>query len=248
MGRFLWGSPQPAALAYHIFYLLLYRKFYQMQTFKTSKSRENILSKIRKGLKEHPLPIPYPDVEKELKKEVFTHDANSPEEQFAAAFIQLGGKFVYCDNEQIFLDNMATLCESRAWSKVLCSDRHALQLFQNNKFTAIQLADPAIENADACITDCETLVARTGSVFLSSKQFMGRTASVFYPVHIIIAYAGQVVNDIEDALDGLKKKYGDKLPSMINLNTGPSRTADIEKTLVVGVHGPGEVFCFYINA
>jgi L-lactate dehydrogenase complex protein LldG len=57
-----------------------------------------------------------------------------------------------------------------------------------------------------------------------------------------------VVPDIEDAFTFLKKKYGAQMPSMINLNTGPSRTADIEKTLVVGVHGPGEVFCFYVNA
>ena len=77
---------------------------------------------------------------------------------------------------------------------------------------------------------------------------MGRVASVYYPVHIVFAYTNQVVYDIEDSLALMKKKYGTNLPSMINLATGPSRTADIEKTLVVGVHGPGEVFCFLINA
>ena len=77
---------------------------------------------------------------------------------------------------------------------------------------------------------------------------MGRVASVYYPVHIVFAYSNQVVPDIEDGLNTIKKKYGNDIPSMINLNTGPSRTADIEKTLVVGVHGPGEVFCFLINA
>jgi L-lactate dehydrogenase complex protein LldG len=109
-------------------------------------------------------------------------------------------------------------------------------------------ADVSDGTADACITGCEYLVARTGSVFLSSKQYLGRTATVFYPVHIIVAYAGQVVPDIQQGLELLTKKYGANLPSMINLNTGPSRTADIEKTLVVGVHGPGEVFCFLVNA
>ena len=77
---------------------------------------------------------------------------------------------------------------------------------------------------------------------------MGRTAPVYYPVHIVVAYANQVVHDIEDGFNAMKKKYGTDLPSMMNLTTGPSRTADIEKTLVVGVHGPGEVFCFFINA
>ena len=76
---------------------------------------------------------------------------------------------------------------------------------------------------------------------------MGRTTPVYYPVHIVVAYAGQIVPDIKDGLNLLKEKYSDNLPSLINLNSGPSRTADIEKTLVVGVHGPGEVFCFYVN-
>ncbi len=53
--------------------------------------------------------------------------------------------------------------------------------------------------------------------------------------------------DINDAFTILVKKYGNNLPSSISLATGPSRTADIEKTLVVGVHGPKEVYCFLID-
>jgi L-lactate dehydrogenase complex protein LldG len=76
---------------------------------------------------------------------------------------------------------------------------------------------------------------------------MGRVAPIFYPVHIVVAFAHQLVPDIVDALKLVQSRYGDQLPSMINLNTGPSRTADIEKTLVVGVHGPAEVYCFFVN-
>jgi hypothetical protein len=45
----------------------------------------------------------------------------------------------------------------------------------------------------------------------------------------------------------MQAKYGDQMPSMISFATGPSRTADIEKTLVVGVHGPKEVYCFLLD-
>ena len=219
-----------------------------MQTFKTSKSRENILSNIRKGLNEMPLPMPYPETEKDTKDNMFATSELMLEEVFAEAFIKLGGKFVFCDNEQDLMEKMAALYEARGWGQLLCSDRRLLQLFQNNKLSIAQLADPAIEKADACITDCEVLVARTGSILFSSKQYMGRSASIFYPVHIVVAYANQVVPDIENSIELMRKRYGNNLPSMINLNTGPSRTADIEKTLVVGVHGPAEVFCFYVNA
>ena len=88
------------------------------------------------------------------------------------------------------------------------------------------------------------LVARTGSMILSSASLSGRTTSVYAPVHICIAKTNQLVYSIDQALENMVSKYGDSIPSMMSLATGPSRTADIEKTLVVGVHGPKEVFCF----
>lgn len=219
-----------------------------MQTFKTSKSRENILARIRKGLSEASLPMPFPEVEKEATHTAFAPQGLSAEETFAQSFIQLGGKFIFCDNEQDLLDNIFSLYEGRGWQQLLCAEPRLQQIFENNKLGIVHPAHPDIDKADACITTCELLVARTGSVFISSRQHYGRTSPVFYPVHIIVAYADQVVADIPDGIKALKEKYGNNLPSMINLNTGPSRTADIEKTLVVGVHGPGEVFCFFVNA
>ena len=76
---------------------------------------------------------------------------------------------------------------------------------------------------------------------------MGRTAPVFYPAHIVVLYSDQIVLDIQHAIDYVKEHNPDGLPSIINLNTGPSRTADIEKTLVVGVHGPKEVYCLFVQ-
>ena len=217
-----------------------------MQTFRTSKAKENILSRIRRALNSERLPMPFPDAEK-MNNEVFAGSGQEVEETFAESFIKLGGKFVFCENEQELLEQINNLYDSRGWQHLFCAEPRLLQVFQNNKINIVEPADINNSHADACITGCEYLVARTGSVYISSKQHLGRTATVFYPVHIIVAYAGQVVPVIGDGLNLLKKKYGSALPSMINLNTGPSRTADIEKTLVVGVHGPGEVFCFLVN-
>lgn len=193
------------------------------------------------------MPMPFPDVEKNMDT-IFQHAPQDMEEVFAEAFIKLGGKFIFCESEQDLLHNINVLHESRGWEQLLCSEERLLKLFHNNKMDIVSPADPKAESAEACITGCEMLVARTGSILLSSKQPLGRTAPVYYPVHLVFAYADQIVPDIEDAFNTLRKKYENDLPSMINLTTGPSRTADIEKTLVVGVHGPGEIFCFLINA
>ena len=218
-----------------------------MQTFKTSIARENILGKIRKGLAGQELPMPFPDVEKN-NSAIYAHSDIAAEEQFAEAFIKLGGKFVFCEGEHELMEYIFHLNENREWKQLLCTEERLLKVFQNNKLDILSPADAFPEGADACITGCETLVARTGTIMLSSRQHLGRSGPVYYPVHIVVAYANQIVPDIEDAFNMLRKKYGTDLPSMINLTSGPSRTADIEKTLVVGVHGPGEIFCFLVNA
>ncbi len=218
-----------------------------MQTFKTSKSKENILAKIRKELNKASVPIPYPELEKRNTEQIYAPAGMSDEEKFADSFNALGGKFVFCSNKEELIDKIHALHENRGWKKMLCAEQDILAGMQATGADIAMSAEDNQEDAEACITGCELLVARTGSVIISSRQNMGRTSSVFYPVHIIVAYTKQVVPDIGDAINTMKNKYGADMPSMINLNTGPSRTADIEKTLVVGVHGPGEVFCFLVN-
>lgn len=218
-----------------------------MHTFKTSKAKENILAKIRKSLGDEKLPMPYPDAEKKTDP-IYTYSGFSPEEVFAETFLSLGGKFIFCDNEQELMSNICILYQNQGWKQMLCANERLLKLFHNNKIDIVLPANPPMESADACITDCELLIGRTGSIMLSSAQNMGRTAPMYYPVHIVFAYIDQVVYDIDDAIKVMKRKYGSNIPSMINIATGPSRTADIEKTLVVGVHGPAKVYCFLINS
>lgn len=212
-----------------------------------SKSRESILGRIKRSLTGYKAPMPFPEAEKQTLAEVFASSDLSDEELFAQEFTKLGGKFVYCDNEQELLNNLTNLYDSRGWNELLCSEQQTLNWAKDAELDFIHPSDPENTTADASITGCEVMVARTGSVLLSSKQHHGRVSPVFYPAHIIIAYPDQMANDIGPGLEAIKTKYGGELPSMINLNTGPSRTADIEKTLVVGVHGPGEVFLFYVN-
>jgi L-lactate dehydrogenase complex protein LldG len=96
------------------------------------------------------------------------------------------------------------------------------------------------------VTACEALIARTGSVMVTSGKH-SRVLSVYPPVHIVVAYTSQVVMEIKDGLHILRNKFGKTQPSMISFISGPSRTSDIEKTLVIGAHGPRELFVFLID-
>lgn len=100
------------------------------------------------------------------------------------------------------------------------------------------------KNIEVGITDCEFLIAHTGSAMVSSAQKGGRQLFVYPSVHVIVAKKSQIVEYLENAYSAIQNKYRENLPSQIAIITGPSRTADIEKTLVMGAHGPRELWVF----
>lgn len=140
---------------------------------------------------------------------------------------------------------LQTLFTARQWNKIFSNEFNLSKTLREHNLKIN--SEPNLADCDVAITSCECLVARTGSIVLSSIQ-TGRTASVYAPVHVCVAYTDQLVFDINDGIELLKKKYVSRLPSLITFASGPSRTADIEKTLVTGVHGPKEVFCFLIQS
>jgi L-lactate dehydrogenase complex protein LldG len=96
----------------------------------------------------------------------------------------------------------------------------------------------AIESCDAGISECDALVAQTGSVLVTSRSAGGRALSVLPPHHVVLARRDQMVGGLPDAFALVKARYGAAYPSMISFITGPSRTGDIERILVLGAHGP----------
>ena len=97
---------------------------------------------------------------------------------------------------------------------------------------------PALEKCDVGITECDVLVAQTGSLVVTSASSGGRALSVLPPHHVVLARRDQLVPDLPAAFRLLQDRYGANYPSMISFVTGPSRTGDIERILVLGAHGP----------
>ena len=207
-----------------------------------SPSKENILKKIRKALSQS-TPLPFP--KSEGSESVFQPAQQEKEIEFAEQFSKLQGRFVYCINQQELAFQLNSLVKKMDWQKVYCLEDDLA------KMAGSQLSDRIIKtglaDCDVSVTGCECLVARTGTIVMTSAQESGRSTSVYAPVHICIAYSDQLVYDIKDALQLVKDKYNNAIPSLITFATGPSRTADIEKTLVLGAHGPKELFVFLLD-
>jgi L-lactate dehydrogenase complex protein LldG len=96
----------------------------------------------------------------------------------------------------------------------------------------------ALETCDAGLSECETLIAQTGSACVTSRSSGGRALSVLPPHHVVVARESQLVPDLSAAYEHLALRYGTEYPSFISFISGPSRTGDIERILVLGAHGP----------
>lgn len=205
-------------------------------------SKEKLLKKIRKALLEK-RDNPYPNLE-DLPHYPPADELN--EVLFAEQFTAISGQFVFCEDEVHFIENLLELAEARKWRKIYCWEPALQEVLTRFEYPFYE-TDKDFEQADVGLTLCEALIARNGSILLSNATMAGRRLSIYPPVHIVIAYTSQLVLDIKDGLKLIKNKYGSNLPSMISTVTGPSRTADIEKTLVLGAHGPKELFVFLLD-
>lgn len=208
-----------------------------------SHSKENILKKIRKALSES-TPIPFP--QSEGNSSVYQPSAEELEVQFAEEFSKLQGKFVFCLDDAEMVARLVNLFNGKEWTKIFCTEPSLQKIMHVGSFPLNP--ELALKDSDVSITTCECLVARTGTIVMSAAQLNGRTASVYAPIHVCVAYTDQLVPDIKDAVQLIKEKYQHNIPSLITFASGPSRTADIEKTLVVGVHGPREVYVFLVDS
>jgi L-lactate dehydrogenase complex protein LldG len=208
-----------------------------------SSAKENILKRIRQALVD-PTPVPFP--QSEGNSSVYSHPTQDNEIEFAENFGRIQGRFLYCSNTAEMIGQLQQLISQQGWTKVFCREKGLLPIIEE-PLKGLLISDD-LPQADASITGCEALIARTGSILMSSAQDSGRTVSVYAPVHICISYTNQLVYDIREGLESLLEKYKNRIPSFITVATGPSRTADIEKTLVVGVHGPKDVYVFLVEA
>jgi L-lactate dehydrogenase complex protein LldG len=203
-------------------------------------AKENILKRIREALS-NPVPLPFPN--SEGNSDVFVNNNEDPLILFAQEFTKLQGKFSFCANEADLQEQLTKLIAEKNWTKIYSVENKWNEILSNISIKSYT----DLPSCEVSITSCESLVARTGTMVLSAANERGRTASVYAPIHICVAYTSQVVYDVKDALLALKEKYEDGFPSFVTFASGPSRTADIEKTLVTGVHGPKEVYCFLVE-
>ncbi len=200
----------------------------------TQSSRTAILARIRKATEGRVAPV----LEREHDSFVVPELGNSADTFVRNLGAVNGTGKLFPDMETIGL-HIQTMAFQNNWKHIIVAEQNFQQLLgQSNNFKIT--THPSLQ-ADAAITSCEALVADLGSVLVSTGLSGSRQSFIVPPVHIVIATLNQILPTLDAAMKQLKDKYKDDLPSTIITISGPSRTADIEKTLILGAHGPKEL-------
>ena len=224
--------------------------------------RDNILARIRQGLT-RPAPAPgehnggshkaaalpnvadhrrvLPAVGETLEARLALFQENALE--LKADFVQVAGM-------SELAAQLTKLRETEKWRKVASHRGGLTDAACQALGLPISLTDAPydvndLESCDAGLSECDALVAQTGSVLVTSRSSGGRALSVLPPHHVVLARREQLVAGLPEAFALVKTKYAGNYPSMISFITGPSRTGDIERILVLGAHGPKKltIFC-----
>ncbi len=104
----------------------------------------------------------------------------------------------------------------------------------------VRAADPTVR---AGLTGAVAAIAQIGSLVLTAGQGRPLSASLLPEIHIAVVYRAHLIWSLEEALQLREVREA----SATVLITGPSRTADIEMTLTIGVHGPKELIVFIVD-
>jgi L-lactate dehydrogenase complex protein LldG len=209
-------------------------------------ARENILGRVRAALRTE---APRPPVPTEMPIWLSVGDI---ETRFRAEFVAMRGEL---------LDSAQQLREFlKAFSKIAIDGsalvRQALnETDRGSPDVRIGATGPLesrqecrshiLHEADLGVTGCDCLIAQTGSIFVTTRSAGGRALSVLPPAHLVIARRDQLVPDLAAAFALIRRRYDRHWPSSLCLITGPSRTADIEKILVMGAHGPKRIAVYF---
>jgi L-lactate dehydrogenase complex protein LldG len=212
--------------------------------------REQILQRLRKNATEASPNAVLPSLRDFSIYRNFAPAQQNPLQIFAQKIAALKGEFYHVKNEAAAAKILRELLITNADAdkKLVARYRHALldrifavepsladnvQVIDHEEITSPDFADFSVG-----ITAVDFLVARTGSIVLSTATAGGRRLSVLPPFHIAIATTGQLVVSLDDALKAYHERGESNRSSYATIITGPSRTSDIEKILVLGAHGP----------
>ena len=213
---------------------------------KGTTNKEQILAMVRNAIIEKPEAI-FQDIDlrSDTWKPIKEEDGNAI--TFVQKFKDMGGIFIYLESEAEFGDCVKQLAPENGWEPLWCTSPKMQQLLE--QFGLRYSVEPYTEDKHriVSITDCEYLIAQTGSIIISDYNTDSRKAYTDSDVLLVLARTDQIVGGVKEALQHLKSRFSSQEASQAVIITGQTRTYDIEQELIQGVFGPRQIAVFLID-
>lgn len=214
-------------------------------------SKDRILNKLKKDKISDSNSFPSVISDKEIFKDY--PDNISLVEMFIENFSKLSGEIFVSKNLEEAGNHLIQIISSLENQSCLThSSENIIKLLNCNPILADYFEILSNNNLDSTkfatyevgLTSVDFLIARTGSIVLNSLSSGGRRLSVLPPIHIVLAETKQIVPSLYDIF---RSDFVSNNWSFATIISGPSRTSDIEKQLVLGAHGPKRVIVILIE-
>ncbi|MEK6407570.1 MAG: lactate utilization protein [Acidobacteriota bacterium] len=238
-----------------------------------TSAREEILGDIRRALETEVTSAPSPAEtvaaqRRQLDQPVFAIKKDCEQrrddliEQFATELLAVGGRFYAAPTGEAAFQYVEQLASDRRAKTIIGWDTQlidGIDLTERLGATGIsfltertdrEFMRTAVE-ADIGVSAIDYALAETGTLVLVARKGQARSVSLLPPIHIAVMKPEQVIPglcELFPLLRGETEAGGRVLTSAITFITGPSRTADIELTLVVGVHGPQQLHVVLVES
>jgi L-lactate dehydrogenase complex protein LldG len=225
-------------------------------------SRTEILGRIRRALASPPLEHHHghqPETTDIRKLFASDYQDSLLVERFRTEFSRVSGEMAVCTDSESVIDTIRDLIQSSNFATAAISQHplcRRLQLEEKLKAALPEIyfvnetmdSESSVERSqlrerlsrvELSITGTEYLIADIGTIVTLSNPQASREISLLPAAHLVLATPDQIYPNMAELFREIHEKHGDTLPgSALTLITGPSRTADIEKVLIMGVHGP----------
>jgi L-lactate utilization protein LutC len=234
-------------------------------------SRTEILGRIRRALASPSLKHHHghrPEVTDIRKLFASDYEVLSAVERFTAEFSRVSGEATVCSKPEDVIATIKGLIQSSGFQTVAISGHAVCRRLKveeklRAEFPQIHLVNELLDSesaverrqlrkrlshVDLSITGTEYLIADIGTIVAIANPQASREISLLPAAHLVLATPDQIYPNMAELFLTIHEEYGDTLPgSALTLITGPSRTADIEKVLIKGVHGPTRLLAIIVD-
>ena len=220
-------------------------KIFSFGNLSERTNKEQILAKVREAVmtKDENL---FKDVNMQVDTWTPFKEEDGADFTFVERFKENGGIFVYFESKENFLDAMKQYVVENQWEPLCSTSKKMHEIFKDSGI-ALSRDYATKRKKTVSITDCECLIAHTGSVVVTDKCAGSRAAYSNADVLLVFASPSQIVASMKDAIHLVKEKYGSDRPSETVIISGASKSTEIDNQLVIGAQGIKQIALFLVE-